>query len=73
MLIINQTIDNSIVTVFNNGEIIGEIANRNTFYEATHVNGCKAIFKTFEAAKQLFEEVIKPNTIKLNNQLNLFN
>jgi hypothetical protein len=72
MLTINQTIDNSIVTVFNNGEVIGEIANRNTYFEAVHKNGMKAVFSTFDGAKKLFEEVIKPNTIKPNNQINLF-
>jgi hypothetical protein len=72
MLQINNTIDENIKTVFNNGEILGEIQNRHTFFEATHVNGTKACFNSFEACKQLFEEVIKP-TVKRNNQLNLFN
>ena len=73
MLIINQTIDNAIVTVWSNGEIVGEIADRTTFFEAVHTNGMKAVFNSFEAAKSLFEEVIKPNNlVKRNNQLNLF-
>ena len=32
----------------------------------------KAIFSTFDGAKKLFEEVVKPSTIKSNNQINLF-
>jgi len=73
MLTIQTTIDQNIKTVFFNGEFLGEITDRNTFFEATHKNSTKAIFSSFEACKQLFEEVIKPNTIKRNNQLNLFN
>lgn len=72
MLTIQNTISPEIKTVFNNGELIGEITDRTTFFEAAHINGCKAVFNSFEAAKKLFEEVIKPNTIKRNNQLNLF-
>jgi len=73
MLTIQTTIDQNIKTVFFNGEFLGEITDRNTFFEATHKNSTKAIFSSFEACKQLFEEVIKPNKIKRNNQLNLFN
>jgi hypothetical protein len=69
---LQQTINPETVSIFNDGEYIGDITNRNTFYEAIHKNGMKAVFNTFEAAKQLFEEVIKPNTVKRNNQLNLF-
>ncbi len=73
MLSIQTTINTETKSVFNNGEYIGDITDRSTFYEAVHKNGMKAVFSSFEAAKQLFEEVAKPNTIKLNNQLNLFN
>jgi hypothetical protein len=69
---IQQTINPETVSIFNDGEYIGDITNRNTFYEAIHKNGMKAVFNTFDGAKQLFEEVIKPNTVKRNNQLNLF-
>jgi UDP-glucose 4-epimerase len=69
---LQQTINPETVSIFNEGEYIGDITNRNTFYEAIHKNGMKAVFNSFEAAKQLFEEVIKPNKIKRNNQLNLF-
>jgi hypothetical protein len=69
---IQQTINPETVSIFNDGEYIGDITNRNTFYEAIHKNGMKAVFNSFEAAKQLFEEVVKPNTVKRNNQLNLF-
>ena len=73
MLTIQTTINPETKIVFFNGEFLGEITDRNTFFEAAHQNGVKAIFSSFEACKQLFEEVIKPNTIKRNNQLNLFN
>jgi hypothetical protein len=69
---LQQTINPETVSIFNDGEYIGDITNRNTFYEAIHKNGMKAVFNSFDAAKQLFEEVIKPNTVKRNNQLNLF-
>lgn len=69
---IQQTINPETVSIYNNGEYIGDITNRNTFFEAIHKNGMKAVFSTFDAAKKLFEEVIKPNTIKPNNQINLF-
>ena len=69
---LQQTINPETVSIFNEGEYIGDITNRNTFYEAIHKNGMKAVFNSFDAAKQLFEEVIKPNTVKRNNQLNLF-
>ena len=69
---IQQTINPETVSVYNNGEYIGDITNRNTFFEAIHKNGMKAVFNTFDAAKKLFEEVVKPNTIKPNNQINLF-
>ena len=69
---LQQTINPETVSIFNDGEYIGDITNRNTFYEAIHKNGMKAVFNSFEADKQLFEEVIKPNTVKRNNQLNLF-
>jgi len=73
MLTIQTTINPETKSVFFNGEFLGEITDRNTFFEATHVNSTKAIFSSFEACKQLFEEVIKPNKITINNQLNLFN
>lgn len=69
---IQQTINPETVSIYNNGEYIGDITNRNTFFEAIHKNGMKAIFSTFDAAKKLFEEVVKPSTIKSNNQINLF-
>jgi spore maturation protein CgeB len=69
---IQQTINPETVSIYNNGEYIGDITNRNTFFEAIHKNGMKAVFSTFDAAKKLFEEVVKPNTIKPNNQINLF-
>lgn len=69
---IQQTINPETVSIYNNGEYIGDITNRNTFFEAVHKNGCKAVFNTFDAAKKLFEEVVKPSTIKPNNQINLF-
>jgi spore maturation protein CgeB len=69
---IQQTINPETVSIYNNGEYIGDITNRNTFFEAIHKNGMKAVFSTFDAAKKLFEEVVKPNTIKQNNQINLF-
>ena len=69
---IQQTINPETVSIYNNGEYIGDITNRNTFFEAIHKNGMKAIFSTFYAAKKLFEEVVKPSTIKSNNQINLF-
>ena len=73
MLIIQNTISEETKSVFFNGEFLGEITDRNTFFEATHKNSTKAVFSSFEACKQLFEEVIKPNKITVNNQLNLFN
>jgi len=69
---IQQTINPETVSIYNNGEYIGDITNRNTFFEAIHKNGMKAVFSTFDAAKKLFEEVVKPSTIKPNNQINLF-
>jgi hypothetical protein len=69
---IQQTINPETVSIYNNGEYIGDITNRNTFFEAVHKNGMKAVFNTFDAAKKLFEEVVKPSTIKPNNQINLF-
>ena len=72
MLTIQTTINQETKSVFNNGEFLGEITDRGTFFEAIHVNNTKAVFNSFEACKKLFEEVIKPNTIKRNNQLNLF-
>lgn len=69
---IQQTINPETVSIFNNGEYIGDINDRNTFFEAVHKNGMKAIFSTFDGAKKLFEEVVKPSTIKSNNQINLF-
>jgi hypothetical protein len=72
MLTIQTTIAPEVKTVFNNGQLIGEIIDRNTFFEAVHISGGKGVFNSFDAAKKLFEEVIKPNTIKRNNQLNLF-
>jgi hypothetical protein len=72
MLTIQTTISPEVKTVFNNGQLIGEIIERPTFFEAAHINGCKAVFNSFDAAKKLFEEVIKPTTVKRNNQLNLF-
>jgi len=69
---IQQTINPETVSIYNNGEYIGDITNRNTFFEAIHKNGMKAVFSTFDAAKKLFEEVVKPSTIKQNNQINLF-
>jgi len=68
---LQTTINSDIMTVFNNGEQVGEIAKTKSGFEARHSNGLTANFATFEAAKKLFEEVIKP-TIKRNNQLNLF-
>lgn len=73
MLQINHTINPGVKSVFLNGEFLGEITDRNTFFEATHANGTKATFNSFNAAKQLFQEVIKPNKITVNYQLNLFN
>ena len=73
MLIIQNTISEETKSVFNNGEYLGDITDRGTFFEATHKNTTKAVFNSFEACKQLFEEVIKPNKITVNNQLNLFN
>lgn len=73
MLTIQNTISPDIKTVFHNGEFLGEITDRGTFFEATHSNSTKAVFNSFEAAKTLFEEVIKPNKIIVNYQLNLFN
>ena len=69
---IQKTINPETVSIFNNGEYIGDINDRNTYFEAVHKNGMKAVFNTFDAAKKLFEEVVKPNTIKPNNQINLF-
>lgn len=69
---IQKTINPETVSIFNNGEYIGDINDRNTFFEAVHKNGMKAIFSTFDGAKKLFEEVVKPSTIKSNNQINLF-
>jgi hypothetical protein len=69
---IQQTINPETVSIYNNGEYIGDINDRNTYFEAVHKNGMKAVFNTFDAAKKLFEEVVKPNTIKPNNQINLF-
>lgn len=69
---IQQTINPETVSIYNNGEYIGDINDRNTYFEAVHKNGMKAFFNTFDAAKKLFEEVVKPNTIKPNNQINLF-
>ena len=69
---IQQTINPETVSIYNNGEYIGDITNRNTFFEAIHKNGMKAVFSTFDAAKKLFEEVVNPSTIKQNNQINLF-
>jgi hypothetical protein len=69
---IQKTINPETVSIFNNGEYIGDINDRNTFFEAVHKNGMKAIFSTFDGAKKLFEEVVKPSTIKPNNQINLF-
>ncbi len=73
MLTIQTTINPETKSVFHNGEFLGEITDRGTFFEATHSNSTKAIFSSFEACKQLFEEVIKPNKIIVNYQLNLFN
>jgi len=56
MLQINHTINPEVKSVFLNGEFLGEITDRNTFFEATHANGTKATFNSFNAAKQLFEE-----------------
>ncbi len=69
---IQQTINPETVSIYNNGEYIGDINDRNTYFEAVHKNGMKAFFNTFDGAKKLFEEVVKPNTIKPNNQINLF-
>jgi len=69
---IQKTINPETVSIYNNGEYIGDINDRNTYFEAVHKNGMKAVFNTFDAAKKLFEEVVKPNTIKPNNQINLF-
>ena len=69
---IQQTINPETVSIYNNGEYIGDINDRNTYFEAVHKNGMKAVFNTFDAAKKLFEEVVKPSVIKSNNQINLF-
>jgi hypothetical protein len=69
---IQKTINPETVSIFNNGEYIGDINDRNTYFEAVHKNGMKAVFSTFDGAKKLFEEVVKPSVIKSNNQINLF-
>jgi hypothetical protein len=70
---LQQTINPETVSVFNDGEYIGDITNRNTFYEAIHKNGMKAVFNSFEAAKRLFESITENKVIKPSNkQLNLF-
>jgi hypothetical protein len=69
---IQQTINPETVSIYNNGEYIGDINDRNTYFEAVHKNGMKAVFSTFDGAKKLFEEVVKPSVIKSNNQINLF-
>jgi hypothetical protein len=68
-MIIQNTICPQVKTVFNNGVCIGEIVERDNFFEACHVNGSRAVFSSFKAAKRLFEEVIKvSNKFNTDNQ-----
>ena len=70
---IQSTINSDIMTIWSAGEMVGEIEKRKFGFNARHRNGMVANFGTFEAAKQLFEEIVKPNNlVKRNNQLNLF-
>ena len=61
------------MSIFYDGQELGEISKTKAGFEAKHINGLKANFVTFEAAKRLFESITENKVIKPSNkQLNLF-